>query len=148
MRHGEAFAVSLDNLVASDVYRITEQVNQTTKTYGRLRHRKPTDHRDVPLPARIRVTLGLKAFRDRVSADSEDQVGRVLTRFTGARERRIGFVAWRRVVQRRMIGAASTRGATPRSTSAPGTCGISGRSSEKTIKTAGFPNPDGPCTRP
>ncbi|MFD9267227.1 hypothetical protein ACFWB1_01750 [Streptomyces goshikiensis] len=34
-----------------------EQVNQTTKTYGRLRHRKPTDYRDVPLPARIRETI-------------------------------------------------------------------------------------------
>ncbi|WP_405790923.1 hypothetical protein [Streptomyces sp. NBC_01367] len=33
MRNGEAFAVNLNNLVAGDVYRITEQVNQTTKTY-------------------------------------------------------------------------------------------------------------------
>ncbi|MFZ3467944.1 tyrosine-type recombinase/integrase [Streptomyces sp. 4.24] len=36
---------------------ITEQVNQTTKTYGRLKHRKPTDYRDVPLPARVRETI-------------------------------------------------------------------------------------------
>ncbi|MFH8637158.1 tyrosine-type recombinase/integrase [Streptomyces goshikiensis] len=57
MRNGEAFAVKINNLVASDVYRITEQVNQTTKTYGRLKHRKPTDYRDVPLPARIRETI-------------------------------------------------------------------------------------------
>ncbi|MFD4935270.1 hypothetical protein [Streptomyces virginiae] len=57
MRNGEAFAVNLNNLVAGDVYRITEQVNQTTKTYGRLKHRKPTDYRDVPLPARIRETI-------------------------------------------------------------------------------------------
>ncbi|MFB6561537.1 site-specific integrase [Streptomyces sp. NPDC056400] len=57
MRNGEAFAVNLSNLVAGDVYRITEQVNQTTKAYGRLKHRKPTDYRDVPLPARIRETI-------------------------------------------------------------------------------------------
>ncbi|MFD9517056.1 hypothetical protein [Streptomyces sp. NPDC059979] len=35
-------------LVVGDAYRITEQVNQITKTYGRLKHREPTDYRDVP----------------------------------------------------------------------------------------------------
>ncbi|WP_185091864.1 hypothetical protein [Streptomyces sp. 2132.2] len=57
MRNGKAFAVNLNNLVADDVYRITEQVSQTTKTYGCLKHRKPFDYRDVPLPARIRETI-------------------------------------------------------------------------------------------
>ncbi|WP_245240021.1 hypothetical protein [Streptomyces erythrochromogenes] len=53
-RNGEAFAVNLNNLVASDVYRVTQQVKQTTKTYGRLKHRKPTDYRHAPFPARDR----------------------------------------------------------------------------------------------
>ncbi|MCC0100431.1 hypothetical protein K7B10_37805 [Streptomyces flavotricini] len=52
LRNGGAFAVNLNHLVAGGVYRITEQVNQTTKTYGRLKHRKPTEYRDVPLPNR------------------------------------------------------------------------------------------------
>ncbi|MFC9822721.1 hypothetical protein ACFWG6_34985 [Streptomyces erythrochromogenes] len=54
MQNGEAFAVNLNDLAASDVYRITEQVNQTTKTYGRLKHRKPTDYRHAPRPAHDR----------------------------------------------------------------------------------------------
>ncbi|MET8831718.1 tyrosine-type recombinase/integrase [Streptomyces sp. NPDC004610] len=57
MRNGEAAAVRLNNIVADDVYRITEQVNQTTRQYDRLKHRKLGDYRDVPLPARIRKTI-------------------------------------------------------------------------------------------
>ncbi len=57
MRNGEAAAVNLKNIVADDVYRITEQVNQTTKTYGRLKHRKVTEYRDVPLPPRVKETI-------------------------------------------------------------------------------------------
>lgn len=34
MRNGEAPAVSINNFVANNAYRITEQVNQTTKTYA------------------------------------------------------------------------------------------------------------------
>ncbi|MEU3578536.1 hypothetical protein AB0H24_19270 [Streptomyces globisporus] len=34
MRNGEAPAVSINNIVANNAYRITEQVNQTTKTYA------------------------------------------------------------------------------------------------------------------
>lgn len=53
MRNGEAAAVNLNNIVADDVYRITEQVNQTTKKYGRLKHRRVGEYRDTPcLPAR------------------------------------------------------------------------------------------------
>ncbi|CCA60195.1 hypothetical protein SVEN_6909 [Streptomyces venezuelae ATCC 10712] len=33
--------------------RITEQVNQTTKTYSPLKHRKAGDYRDVPVPAQV-----------------------------------------------------------------------------------------------
>ncbi|GLF95577.1 tyrosine-type recombinase/integrase [Streptomyces yaizuensis] len=62
MRNGEAAAVNLKNIVADDVYRITEQVNQTTKQYARLKHRKPGDYRDVPLPARVK--LGIEWYAD------------------------------------------------------------------------------------
>ncbi|MCY0935993.1 tyrosine-type recombinase/integrase [Streptomyces sp. H34-S4] len=57
LRNGEAAAVNLSNLVADDVYRITEQVNQSTKTYGPLKHRKPGDYREVPLPPRVKDTI-------------------------------------------------------------------------------------------
>ncbi|WP_245194911.1 tyrosine-type recombinase/integrase [Kitasatospora phosalacinea] len=57
LRNGEALAVNVDNIVADDVYRITEQVNQTTKTYARLKHRKAGEYRDVPLPARTKQAI-------------------------------------------------------------------------------------------
>ncbi|MEV0259483.1 tyrosine-type recombinase/integrase [Streptomyces sp. NPDC050732] len=57
LRNGEAAAVNLKNLVADDVYRVTEQVNQTTRDYAPLKHRKVNDYRDVPLPARVRGTI-------------------------------------------------------------------------------------------
>lgn len=57
MRNGEAAAVNINNIVADDVYRITEQVNQTTKEYYRLKHRKVGVYRDVPLPARVKDTI-------------------------------------------------------------------------------------------
>ncbi|MGW1771894.1 tyrosine-type recombinase/integrase [Streptomyces sp. NPDC002104] len=61
MRNGEAAAVNVRNIVADDVYRITEQVNQTTKRYGPLKHRRPGEYRDVPLPFRIRNSIELYA---------------------------------------------------------------------------------------
>ncbi|MGW3169830.1 tyrosine-type recombinase/integrase [Streptomyces sp. NPDC001153] len=57
LRNGEAFAVNLDNVVADDVYRVTEQVVLSTRRYGPLKHRKAGEYRDVPLPARIRETI-------------------------------------------------------------------------------------------
>ncbi|MGX1479389.1 UNVERIFIED_CONTAM: hypothetical protein RKD50_008197 [Streptomyces canus] len=57
MRNGEAFAVNLNNIVADDVYRITEQVNRTTRQYERLKHRRLDEYRDVPLPAHTRRTI-------------------------------------------------------------------------------------------
>ncbi|MFC3572457.1 tyrosine-type recombinase/integrase [Streptomyces yaanensis] len=57
MRNGEAAAVNLNNVVADDVYRITEQVNLITRQYGRLKHRKVGEYRDVPLPAWVRETI-------------------------------------------------------------------------------------------
>ncbi|MFE2728224.1 site-specific integrase [Kitasatospora sp. NPDC059327] len=57
--NGEALAVNINIniIVADDVYRITEQVNQTTKTYAPLKHRKAGDYRDVPLAARVRHSI-------------------------------------------------------------------------------------------
>ncbi|MEV5879649.1 site-specific integrase [Streptomyces sp. NPDC052101] len=57
LRNGEAAAVNLRNIVADDVYRVTEQVNQTTGHYSPLKHRKPNEYRDVPLPALVRETI-------------------------------------------------------------------------------------------
>ncbi|MFI0722064.1 tyrosine-type recombinase/integrase [Streptomyces sp. NPDC021224] len=57
LRNGEAAAVNLDNIVASDTYRVHEQVNQTTNAYARLKHRKPGEYRDVPLPTRTREAI-------------------------------------------------------------------------------------------
>jgi integrase len=57
MRSGEAAAVNIKNIMADDVYRISEQVNQTTKAYARLKHRKVGDYRDVPLPKRVKSTI-------------------------------------------------------------------------------------------
>ncbi|WP_456302500.1 tyrosine-type recombinase/integrase [Streptomyces tendae] len=57
LRNGEAAAVNLNNIVADDVYRISEQVIMSTHRYGPLKHRKVGEYRDVPLPARIRSTI-------------------------------------------------------------------------------------------
>ncbi|MCD0486429.1 tyrosine-type recombinase/integrase [Streptacidiphilus sp. ASG 303] len=57
MRNAEAAAVNLHNIVADDVYRITEQVNQSSGEYTRLKHRKDGDYRDVPLPAHVRRSI-------------------------------------------------------------------------------------------
>ncbi|MFJ5546817.1 tyrosine-type recombinase/integrase [Streptomyces sp. NPDC093225] len=57
LRNGEAVAVNLNNIVADDTYRVTEQVNRTTKDYDRLKHRKKGEYRDVPLPPRVRETI-------------------------------------------------------------------------------------------
>ncbi|WP_327668456.1 MULTISPECIES: tyrosine-type recombinase/integrase [unclassified Streptomyces] len=57
LRNGEAAAVNLNNIVADDVYRVSEQVVMSTRKYGPLKHRKAGEYRDVPLPARIRSTV-------------------------------------------------------------------------------------------
>lgn len=58
-RNGEAFAVNVNNIVADDVYRVTEQVVLSTRQYGPLKHRKAGagEYRDVPLPTRSRETI-------------------------------------------------------------------------------------------
>ncbi|RKT02904.1 site-specific recombinase XerD [Streptomyces sp. 3211.6] len=63
LRNGEAAAININNIVADDVYRVSEQVNQTTKTYSPLKNRKKGEYRDVPLPGRIRETIERYAER-------------------------------------------------------------------------------------
>lgn len=57
LRNGEAAAVNLRNIVADDVYRVSEQVVMSTRQYGPLKHRKPGEYRDVPLPARVKHAI-------------------------------------------------------------------------------------------
>ncbi|MEV6974441.1 tyrosine-type recombinase/integrase [Kitasatospora sp. NPDC093806] len=57
LRNGEAYAVNTNNIVADDIYRVSEQVNQATKHYARLKHRKADEYRDVPLPTRTRHAI-------------------------------------------------------------------------------------------
>ncbi|MEU1145270.1 tyrosine-type recombinase/integrase [Streptomyces sp. NPDC005863] len=57
LRNGEAFAVNLRNIVADDVYRVSEQVILSTRRYGPLKHREAGEYRDVPLPARVKETI-------------------------------------------------------------------------------------------
>ncbi|MEU3498318.1 site-specific integrase [Kitasatospora cineracea] len=57
LRNGEALAVNINNIVADDVYRITEQVSQATGQYAPLKHRKAGEYRDTPLPARVKQTI-------------------------------------------------------------------------------------------
>ncbi|TQF07090.1 tyrosine-type recombinase/integrase [Kitasatospora acidiphila] len=57
LRNGEAYAVNVKNIVADDIYRVHEQVNQTTGSFARLKHRKDDEYRDVPLPAYTRRTI-------------------------------------------------------------------------------------------
>lgn len=61
LRNGEAYAVNVNNIVADDVYRVSEQVNRATKSYARLKHRKVGEYRDVPLPARTKHAIELYA---------------------------------------------------------------------------------------
>ncbi|WP_183107134.1 hypothetical protein [Streptomyces sp. 1114.5] len=83
LRNGEAFAVNLTNIVADDVYRVTEQVNQTTKDHSPLKHRKVGEYRDVPcehrceqllLPPRPIPVLGVR--RGHRPAQCRQPVGR------------------------------------------------------------------------
>ncbi|MFF5013163.1 hypothetical protein [Streptomyces sp. NPDC001165] len=63
LRNGEAAAVNLSNIVADNVYRVTEQVILSTRQHGPLKLRKAGEYRDVPLPARVRETVEWYADR-------------------------------------------------------------------------------------
>ncbi|MEV5506645.1 tyrosine-type recombinase/integrase [Streptomyces orinoci] len=50
LRNGEALAVNVNNIVADDVYRVTEQLRHEDGKLGKLKHRKSGEFREVPLP--------------------------------------------------------------------------------------------------
>ncbi|MGW5778818.1 hypothetical protein [Streptomyces sp. NPDC003863] len=56
-RNGEAYAANLEGMVADDVYRITEQIEGRIRRRAPLKHRKPGEFREVPMPATVRETL-------------------------------------------------------------------------------------------
>ncbi|KPC91384.1 integrase, partial [Streptomyces sp. NRRL F-6602] len=57
LRKGEALALNVNNIVADDVYRVTEQVHYRTRKLEKLKHRKPGEFREVPLPRSIREAI-------------------------------------------------------------------------------------------
>ncbi|WP_425839868.1 tyrosine-type recombinase/integrase [Streptomyces fractus] len=57
LRNGEALALNVNNIVADDVYRVTEQVHYRTRKLEKLKHRKPGEFREVPLPRSTREAI-------------------------------------------------------------------------------------------
>ncbi|WP_406220934.1 tyrosine-type recombinase/integrase [Streptomyces decoyicus] len=55
-RNGEAFAASLNKIVADDVYRISDQVTRYREV-SRLKHRNVGEFRETPLPSQVKETL-------------------------------------------------------------------------------------------
>ncbi|MEU3616946.1 tyrosine-type recombinase/integrase [Streptomyces sp. NPDC006872] len=56
-RNGEAYAANLERMVADDVYRITEQIDGVKRERARLKHRKPGEFRETPMPPTVRDSL-------------------------------------------------------------------------------------------
>ncbi|MFD7896903.1 hypothetical protein [Streptomyces sp. NPDC059743] len=56
-RNGEAYAANVERLVATDVYRITEQIDGVARQPARLKHRKPGEFREVPMATVVRESL-------------------------------------------------------------------------------------------
>ncbi|MGC5039956.1 tyrosine-type recombinase/integrase [Streptomyces sp. DT190] len=56
-RNGEAYAANLERMVADDVYRITEQIEGKTRERAPLKHRKPGEFRETPMPWTVRESL-------------------------------------------------------------------------------------------
>ncbi|MEV0692198.1 tyrosine-type recombinase/integrase [Streptomyces sp. NPDC050388] len=57
LRNGEAYAANVERMVADDVYRITEQIDGRTRQRARLKHRKPGEFREAPMPGTVRESL-------------------------------------------------------------------------------------------
>ncbi|MGW2404123.1 tyrosine-type recombinase/integrase [Streptomyces sp. NPDC001739] len=55
-RNGEAFAASLNNVVANDVYRISDQITRYREV-ACLKHRKVGEFREAPLPTQVNESL-------------------------------------------------------------------------------------------
>ncbi|MFJ8538860.1 tyrosine-type recombinase/integrase [Streptomyces sp. NPDC093591] len=56
-RNGEAYAANRERMVADDVYRITEQIEGETRQRAPLKHRKPGEFRETPMPWTVRESL-------------------------------------------------------------------------------------------
>ncbi|WP_406465903.1 hypothetical protein OHB07_34420 [Streptomyces sp. NBC_00111] len=69
LRNGEAYAANLERLVADDVYRVTEQIDGRTRQPARLKHRKPGEFRECPLPPTVRESVLGYAQAVEVGAD-------------------------------------------------------------------------------
>ncbi|MET8184064.1 tyrosine-type recombinase/integrase [Streptomyces sp. NPDC005336] len=67
-RNGEAYAANIERMVADDAYRITEQIDGVTRQRARLKHRRPGEFREVPMPGTVRESL--LAYADRHGADA------------------------------------------------------------------------------
>ncbi|MGW6900822.1 tyrosine-type recombinase/integrase [Streptomyces sp. NPDC054919] len=57
LRNGEARAVNVNNVVADDVYRVHEQIHSNLHKPAKLKHRKPGEFREVPLPRSVREAM-------------------------------------------------------------------------------------------
>ncbi|GGU75865.1 integrase [Streptomyces albospinus] len=55
--NGEGYAANINRMVADDVYRITEQIDGLSRAKAQLKHRKPGEFREVPMPATVRESL-------------------------------------------------------------------------------------------
>lgn len=63
LRNGEAYAANPRWIVADDVYRINGQINGIKRVTAPLKHRKPGEFREVPLPSKVKETI-LRHERD------------------------------------------------------------------------------------
>ncbi|MFG3255330.1 tyrosine-type recombinase/integrase [Streptomyces sp. NPDC048172] len=66
-RNGEAYAANIHRLVAQDVYRIAEQIDGVRRVPARLKHRKPGEFRESPMPAVVRNSV--LAYEERYGTD-------------------------------------------------------------------------------
>ncbi|MEU4203962.1 site-specific integrase [Streptomyces sp. NPDC026294] len=57
LRTAEACAVNINNIVADDVYRVTEQISCKSGVRAPLKHRSKGDFREVPLPDKTRQSI-------------------------------------------------------------------------------------------
>ncbi|MFE1292753.1 tyrosine-type recombinase/integrase [Streptomyces sp. NPDC058751] len=69
LRNGEARAVNINNVVADDVYRVHEQIYGNTHRPAKLKHRKPGEFREVPLPRSVREAMEQYAQKHGATAE-------------------------------------------------------------------------------
>lgn len=57
LRNGEARAINVNNVISDDVYRVTCQIHHNTYRPAPLKHRRPGEFRDVPLPRSVKEAI-------------------------------------------------------------------------------------------